>query len=345
MFDSASTDSQPSDSTTDTRCVEPVLDADSRFLYFAFGSNLLRERLQISAPSAIFVGIARLPNTTLGFCGWSDRWKGGVATMFPSNQLLRVGVVAKSGSEQPLSMNNDASASTTTSFADLDSPGLNSAAKTILKLKADTFDAKLNDDAEACTWGVVWSIHSDDLPALDRQEGVQEREYCRTLSNVDLYDVQMLTSGAKAMYSQQLGKTDIYQYLDRLFTSSCFPTDAEEIDAIVQALSAFAAPDEKALDALLQPGSSRVARVLTYQKVDRPLSEIPGIPSNIAVSLPSDSYKLVILRGAAQSRLPLYYLKRLALLPTNEEQSHYVQWKLSYTAHDAIAAVCRVDAA
>ncbi|XP_034016135.1 gamma-glutamylcyclotransferase a [Thalassophryne amazonica] len=56
-----------------------------RFLYFAFGSNLLKERLQISNPSAEFCAVGRLKDYKLNF-GLSEKnegriWHGGVATI------------------------------------------------------------------------------------------------------------------------------------------------------------------------------------------------------------------------------------------------------------------------
>ncbi|KAK7462066.1 hypothetical protein BaRGS_00038514 [Batillaria attramentaria] len=52
------------------------------FLYFAYGSNLLRERLLIHNPSAVFECVARLDDYCFGFCGESRLWHGGVATIF-----------------------------------------------------------------------------------------------------------------------------------------------------------------------------------------------------------------------------------------------------------------------
>jgi len=52
-----------------------------KFLYFAFGSNLLRERLHISNPSAVFKAVARLPAHRLEFNYFSRRWQGAAATV------------------------------------------------------------------------------------------------------------------------------------------------------------------------------------------------------------------------------------------------------------------------
>ncbi|KAM4633101.1 gamma-glutamylcyclotransferase [Polymixia lowei] len=55
------------------------------FLYFAYGSNLLKERLQLKNPSAIVHCVARLKDYKLAFGNHkglaSDRWHGGVATI------------------------------------------------------------------------------------------------------------------------------------------------------------------------------------------------------------------------------------------------------------------------
>ncbi|XP_069553231.1 gamma-glutamylcyclotransferase a [Brachyistius frenatus] len=55
------------------------------FMYFAFGSNLLRERLQLANPSATFRSTGRLKDYTLNFGLWEEHvdnaWHGGVATI------------------------------------------------------------------------------------------------------------------------------------------------------------------------------------------------------------------------------------------------------------------------
>ncbi|XP_051576199.1 gamma-glutamylcyclotransferase-like [Myxocyprinus asiaticus] len=57
----------------------------STFLYFAYGSNLLKERLQLKNPSAIVYCVARLKDYKLAFGNHkglkSLRWHGGVATI------------------------------------------------------------------------------------------------------------------------------------------------------------------------------------------------------------------------------------------------------------------------
>ncbi|XP_037330521.2 gamma-glutamylcyclotransferase a [Pungitius pungitius] len=90
------------------------INASGRFMYFAFGSNLLKERLQVANPSAIFHTTGRLKDHELSFglCEAIENsiWHGGVATIAPC-------------------------------------PG-------------------------AEVWGVIWTLSSEDLPRLDKQEGV-----------------------------------------------------------------------------------------------------------------------------------------------------------------------------
>ncbi|KAL5022625.1 hypothetical protein ScPMuIL_001780 [Solemya velum] len=59
--------------------------AGRTFLYFAYGSNILRERLQLRNPSAIFKSIAKLQGYKLAFATDTDpsrsRWRGAGATI------------------------------------------------------------------------------------------------------------------------------------------------------------------------------------------------------------------------------------------------------------------------
>ncbi|MED6248228.1 hypothetical protein ATANTOWER_029414, partial [Ataeniobius toweri] len=54
-------------------------------MYFAFGSNLLKERLQLMNPSAVFYATGRLKDYKLDFGLWEKNvetaWHGGVATI------------------------------------------------------------------------------------------------------------------------------------------------------------------------------------------------------------------------------------------------------------------------
>ncbi|KAL0850990.1 hypothetical protein ABMA28_006883 [Loxostege sticticalis] len=55
------------------------------FFYFAYGSNLLKKRIHINNPSAVFVGIGRLNDHTLDFFKYSEKWCGAVATVVPAD--------------------------------------------------------------------------------------------------------------------------------------------------------------------------------------------------------------------------------------------------------------------
>ncbi|XP_034560349.1 gamma-glutamylcyclotransferase a [Notolabrus celidotus] len=59
--------------------------AKGLFMYFAFGSNLLKERLQLANPSATFLTTGRLKDYELNFGLWEQHvensWHGGVATI------------------------------------------------------------------------------------------------------------------------------------------------------------------------------------------------------------------------------------------------------------------------
>ncbi|XP_074510556.1 gamma-glutamylcyclotransferase [Sebastes fasciatus] len=61
------------------------MEKNHTFLYFAYGSNLLKERLQLKNPSATVHCVARLKDYRLVFGNHkglaSDRWHGGVATI------------------------------------------------------------------------------------------------------------------------------------------------------------------------------------------------------------------------------------------------------------------------
>ncbi|KAK1806629.1 hypothetical protein P4O66_005136 [Electrophorus voltai] len=65
-----------------------TMDHKTTFLYFAYGSNLLKERLQLNNPSASIQCVAKLQDYKLAFGNHkgraSRRWHGGVATIEPS---------------------------------------------------------------------------------------------------------------------------------------------------------------------------------------------------------------------------------------------------------------------
>lgn len=52
-----------------------------RNLYFAFGSNLCKERLSFSCPTAELKHVAKLEDYKLVFYGYSKRWHGAAASI------------------------------------------------------------------------------------------------------------------------------------------------------------------------------------------------------------------------------------------------------------------------
>ena len=56
---------------------------NATFLYFAYGSNLLTERIHMNNPSARFVSTACVENYKLTFGSESKRWGGAPATIVP----------------------------------------------------------------------------------------------------------------------------------------------------------------------------------------------------------------------------------------------------------------------
>ncbi|KAL4624798.1 gamma-glutamylcyclotransferase-like [Arapaima gigas] len=75
------------------------MSSEKYFLYFAFGSNLLRERLRLQNPSAEFYCTGRLQGYCLNFgtgtSHLSNRWHGGVATVAEKEGCRVWGVVWK----------------------------------------------------------------------------------------------------------------------------------------------------------------------------------------------------------------------------------------------------------
>ncbi|CAI2733464.1 unnamed protein product [Schistosoma spindalis] len=65
------------------------------FYYFAFGSNLLKERIQLTNKSAQYVGIGVLEDYILSFGGFSNNWFGATATIQPSPSKYVMGTVWK----------------------------------------------------------------------------------------------------------------------------------------------------------------------------------------------------------------------------------------------------------
>ncbi|XP_013405270.1 gamma-glutamylcyclotransferase [Lingula anatina] len=63
------------------------------FLYFAYGSNLLKERILINNKSAVFKAVGHIQDWELTFAMFSQRWQGHVATILPVQRAQCWGVV------------------------------------------------------------------------------------------------------------------------------------------------------------------------------------------------------------------------------------------------------------
>lgn len=96
------------------------------FNYFAYGSNLLSNRIHVNNPTAVRIGIGKLENYRLDFITYVKYWKGTVGTI-------------------------------------VEAPG-------------------------ESVWGAIWKISMDDLPRLDRQEGVSSGMYTPLTVDVVLPD-------------------------------------------------------------------------------------------------------------------------------------------------------------
>ncbi|XP_041708627.1 gamma-glutamylcyclotransferase [Coregonus clupeaformis] len=81
------------------------------FMYFAYGSNLLKERLQLKNPSAVFVTTGSLKDHVIQFGYWkkellnnTNSWHGGVATIKESKGDVVWGVVWKMDKDNRISL-------------------------------------------------------------------------------------------------------------------------------------------------------------------------------------------------------------------------------------------------
>ena len=64
-----------------------------KFLYFAFGSNLLAERIHIMNPSAVFKSVGKVKGYKLDFGYFSQRWQGAAATITQDPNSTVYGVI------------------------------------------------------------------------------------------------------------------------------------------------------------------------------------------------------------------------------------------------------------
>ncbi|XP_025268249.1 gamma-glutamylcyclotransferase-like [Camponotus floridanus] len=65
----------------------------SKFLYFAYGSNLLAKRIHLSNPTAVVKDIGYIKNFRLDFQRYSTRWHGASATIVETENSVVWGVI------------------------------------------------------------------------------------------------------------------------------------------------------------------------------------------------------------------------------------------------------------
>lgn len=272
--------------THTTRAVNKDLDDDDFFLYFGFGSNLLESRIRVNSPSATLLGVGRLSGYHLGITGWVERWQGGAANIFASDECHFPDASFSDGSCNPL--------------------------------------IELPSDDGCCVWGAVWKVSKEHLPCLDEQEGVSEDLYDPFEVTVDLFDCFF----------------DVPQEWAECPTSTDSNTDCNDQAELQQLICK--------IKSLTSSKTSTVPRrsitVRSYKKVKNS-STIPG---NTSLTLPSgkstdilffhiwahfslfyvsDSYLLVMLKGAIETGLPCEYIKRMASLLSNHRTSIFRDWQ------------------
>ena len=90
--------------TTTTGTTNSSMPGKDKFLYFAYGSNLLTERIRINNPSAQFHAVGRLPDHQLDFNYFSRRWRGAAATILPQPGSNVWGVLWQLDTEHQLTL-------------------------------------------------------------------------------------------------------------------------------------------------------------------------------------------------------------------------------------------------
>ncbi|KAI4497969.1 hypothetical protein M0802_006793 [Mischocyttarus mexicanus] len=65
----------------------------NKFLYFAYGSNLLTKRIHYNNPTAVRKDIGCLKNYRLDFITYSKRWGGAAATIVPTENVSVWGAI------------------------------------------------------------------------------------------------------------------------------------------------------------------------------------------------------------------------------------------------------------
>nr|XP_053640562.1 gamma-glutamylcyclotransferase-like [Cherax quadricarinatus]XP_053640563.1 gamma-glutamylcyclotransferase-like [Cherax quadricarinatus]XP_053640564.1 gamma-glutamylcyclotransferase-like [Cherax quadricarinatus] len=69
------------------------------FLYFAYGSNLLKKRIHVNNPSAKMISVAKLKDYRLDFILFSQNWQGATATIVEDPGNFVYGVIWEIGNE------------------------------------------------------------------------------------------------------------------------------------------------------------------------------------------------------------------------------------------------------
>lgn len=76
---------------TPTKLLKNFFNCDPKyFYYFAYGSNLLKERLHVMNPTAEFVEVGFIQGYSLGFYGTSTLWHGSYATVYKTSPDAKV---------------------------------------------------------------------------------------------------------------------------------------------------------------------------------------------------------------------------------------------------------------
>ncbi|XP_076233684.1 gamma-glutamylcyclotransferase isoform X2 [Calliopsis andreniformis] len=73
--------------------IEIIIKMSNTFLYFAYGSNMLKKRIHINNPTAVRKDIGLLKNYRLDFITPSKRWGGCSATIVPTENYNVWGIV------------------------------------------------------------------------------------------------------------------------------------------------------------------------------------------------------------------------------------------------------------
>ena len=126
--------------------------SSNHFLYFAFGSNLLTERIHIKNPSDEFKCVAKLDRYKLAFNHFSE------VSIIWTNPFPHVFFFRK---------------------------------LKLLFQRWKGSAATIMEDENSHLYGIVWELHNDHLKTLDDQEGVPLKVYKRIKVKVLLYTTQL----------------------------------------------------------------------------------------------------------------------------------------------------------